>query len=297
MPAFSRVFLGLGGAGAAYLYFKPRPKPFHIQVWACWWFYAYKAFSRPIQSNPICISKSFTTFKVEFYETCLGWAAGKACWRGECRPNYYRSSNVTYMSIIICQENTIWAQMKIDFTNRDFLLFAWELEEEVDGEPGKRKEGGRGRRKGKEKVKGCGITKKTKRRWGKKKEKTKLVGVWHKLHSKPRTPRRRWGTGSIWQGNHLTSGGNTFFVNIKLWCPVRIEEVKEGKIWNIAYEMENILFTDPNAMEGFKMLGVDFASDKLAHKVWFRGWSDFTWTLQVRQSAAKYGEEMARLVL
>ena len=49
--------------------------------------------------------------------------------------------------------------------------------------------------------------------------------------------------------------------------------MKEGKVWNIAYEMENILFTDPNAMEGFKMLGVDFNSDKFAHKVWFRGWS------------------------
>ena len=43
--------------------------------------------------------------------------------------------------------------------------------------------------------------------------------------------------------------------------------MKEGKVWNIAYEMENILFTDPNAMEGFKMLGVDFNSDKFAHKV------------------------------
>ena len=50
--------------------------------------------------------------------------------------------------------------------------------------------------------------------------------------------------------------------------------MKEGKIWNITYEMENIVFTDPNAMEGFKMLGVDFASEKFAHKVgWFRGWN------------------------
>jgi len=62
---------------------------------------------------------------------------------------------------------------------------------------------------------------------------------------------------------------------------VRIEEVKEGKVWNIAYEMENILFTDPNAMEGFKMLGVDFNSEKLVNKV--------------RQNAAKYGETMARM--
>ena len=55
-------------------------------------------------------------------------------------------------------------------------------------------------------------------------------------------------------------------VNIKL-CPIRIEEVKEGKIWNITYEMENIVFTDPKAIEGFKMLGVDFYSEKFAHKV------------------------------
>jgi hypothetical protein len=62
---------------------------------------------------------------------------------------------------------------------------------------------------------------------------------------------------------------------------VRIEEVKEGKIWNIAYEMENMVFTDLNAMEGFKMLGVDLANDKFADKV--------------KESAAKYGEEMARV--
>ena len=43
--------------------------------------------------------------------------------------------------------------------------------------------------------------------------------------------------------------------------------MKEGKIWNIAYEMENMVFTDLNAMEGFKMLGVDLANDKFADKV------------------------------
>ena len=43
--------------------------------------------------------------------------------------------------------------------------------------------------------------------------------------------------------------------------------MKEGKIWNITYEMENIVFTDAKAIEGFKMLGVDFASEKFAHKV------------------------------
>ena len=43
--------------------------------------------------------------------------------------------------------------------------------------------------------------------------------------------------------------------------------MKEGKIWNITYEMENIVFTDAKAIEGFKMLGVDFDSEKFAHKV------------------------------
>ena len=32
MPTYRQVLLGLGGAGAAYIYFKPRPKPFHIKV-------------------------------------------------------------------------------------------------------------------------------------------------------------------------------------------------------------------------------------------------------------------------
>ena len=49
--------------------------------------------------------------------------------------------------------------------------------------------------------------------------------------------------------------------------PLRIEEVKEGKVWSITYEMENFVFTDPKAMEGFKMLGVDFDSEKFASKV------------------------------
>ena len=48
---------------------------------------------------------------------------------------------------------------------------------------------------------------------------------------------------------------------------LRIEELKEGKVWNITYEMENMLFTDPKALQGFKMLGVDFDSEKFATKV------------------------------
>ena len=48
---------------------------------------------------------------------------------------------------------------------------------------------------------------------------------------------------------------------------LRIEELKEGKVWNITYEMENMLFTDPKALQGFKMLGVDFDSEKFARKV------------------------------
>ena len=56
---------------------------------------------------------------------------------------------------------------------------------------------------------------------------------------------------------------------VKFWSLVRIEEVKEGKIWNIHYEMENLVFTDPKAMEGFKMLGVDFANEKFAQKVFY----------------------------
>ena len=46
--------------------------------------------------------------------------------------------------------------------------------------------------------------------------------------------------------------------------------MKEGKIWNIHYEMENLVFTDPKAMEGFKMLGVDFANEKFAQKVFIQ---------------------------
>merc|ERR1719268_97548 len=61
----------------------------------------------------------------------------------------------------------------------------------------------------------------------------------------------------------------------------RIEELKEGKVWNITYEMENMLFTDPKALQGFKMLGVDFDSEKFATKV--------------KAGAAKYGEAMERL--
>ena len=48
---------------------------------------------------------------------------------------------------------------------------------------------------------------------------------------------------------------------------LRIEELKEGKVWNITYEMENMLFTDPKALQGFKMLGVHFDSEKFATKV------------------------------
>ena len=80
--------------------------------------------------------------------------------------------------------------------------------------------------------------------------------------------------------------------------------MKEGKIWNITYEMENIVFTDPKAMEGFKMLGVDFASEKFAHRVHNMMIQTESWYMirfklncvQVKENAAKYGEEMARLV-